>query len=792
MLQWFGIEKCADLSSWCRAPCGSRIRRAEPCCSGDCCLTWVGLSRQGTSVKQSEVNEKTNTVTQNMDHMGPYFFPFEAFPWNAVFSNRENKDQAEIRLFPHTVWHIVAFPLWLGVGFTLNPWRLIDKKKRTAAALKGAREKCVRLHREAASLNDHSAPQEHLRAAARHLAAVEKWLLPPKSGASTSTFFKALDAEELLGELGLSHLAEGEDLEDFLEYFSASIGVGELLVLAIPCLMQSKTFRHPGTFYITSDRLCFRSSVLGMEARLSISWSQLEWARLVKSESSMHPVRICLRQPIAIDAVEVDSFDLMIFDVGILAQLHACVSYFNGTGLFDMVPLSKTEPVEYSSSPGIGESLESGPRARMSAMTPEEMIADLEEASLVWELQRRTTIWHSDWRAPFLPHDYQKAIKWMAIEEHYIPHPFIPEDMDIDEAAESVEPPIREVKFLGRHRPCEWHVVIDESSDADGWQYAVDFYLEAQKWSAEVRGFSHVRRRRWQPTFLPDRSTDETPPSRMTRRLNSTLMAEKGVSPPEIILTADLGIVPLEAIKTDLEMDDWLSDGHLMKMQFKDLKAYNIELGPWLLGKDAGTGSKVQGKLRSMEMRVPVPPAPMCPKESRVTCTWHVVSDDSRVLLESVLMSLDAPYGTCFNVIKCDTFSLNADTGRTRFERRLSLEWVKSCWVKALVEANVPREIKLDGEKFVEVVKDWAQTHAVHDNSVRSAATRCSGSVKSSPQARSVDNSAKSSRKWGHPCLRIRQTESLQYDRHPIVTLRLCNRERDYECCIPMQLLLRL
>lgn len=109
MLQWFGIEKCADLSSWCRAPCGSRIRRAEPCCSGDCCLTWVGLSRQGTSVKQSEVNEKTNTVTQNMDQLGPYFFPFEAFPRNAVFPNRENKDQAEIRLFPHTAWHIVAF-----------------------------------------------------------------------------------------------------------------------------------------------------------------------------------------------------------------------------------------------------------------------------------------------------------------------------------------------------------------------------------------------------------------------------------------------------------------------------------------------------------------------------------------------------------------------------------------------------------------------------------------------------------------------------------------------------------
>ena len=103
---------------------------------------------------------------------------------------------------------------------------MIDKKKRTAAAIHVAREKCVRLHREAASLNDHSAPQEHLRAAARHLAAVEKWLIPPKPGASTSTFFKSLDPEELLAELGLSHLAEGEDLEDFLEYFAASIGLG--------------------------------------------------------------------------------------------------------------------------------------------------------------------------------------------------------------------------------------------------------------------------------------------------------------------------------------------------------------------------------------------------------------------------------------------------------------------------------------------------------------------------------------------------------------------------------------
>eukprot|EP00913_Durusdinium_trenchii_P023860 g22408.t1 len=28
----------------------------------------------------------------------------------------------------------------------------------------------------------------------------------------------------------------------------------------------------------------------------------------------------------------------------------------------------------------------------------------------VWELQRRTTMFHDDWRAPFLPHDGQKTL----------------------------------------------------------------------------------------------------------------------------------------------------------------------------------------------------------------------------------------------------------------------------------------------------------------------------------------------------------------------------------------------
>ncbi|CAJ1350734.1 unnamed protein product [Effrenium voratum] len=572
ILQWFGVRRCADLSSWCRAPCGSRARRSEPCCSTDCCLTYVGL------------------------------------------------------------------------------YKLISKKKRTAHALRGARDKCVRLMREAVAANDHSAPQEHLRAAARHLAAVERWLLPEVLKHSSTTSLRLTDPEELASELGLQSLAGGEDLEDFMEFFGTAVGMGELLVLAIPSLVQSKTFRHPGTCYITSERLCFRSCVLGMEARFTLTWSQLEWVRLITEDSSLHPVRLRLKRSVEIDAVSVDTLDLMVFDLGVLAQFHCCVSYFTGTGLFDMVPSADQEPVDDKSPSGMRDILSSGPRTRISAVTTDEMVADLEEMSLVWELQRRTTIWHTDWRAPFLPHDYQKAIKWMAIEDHYVPHPFIPEDIDVDEAAESEEPPITKVKFLGRYRPCQWSIVVDETSDREGWQYAVDFYLEPGSWSCGVRGFSHVRRRRWQPTFLPDMGEvqEESPGSRAAKRLNSTLMAEKGVSPPQVILEVDLGLIPLEDIRKDLE-------------------------GDW--------------EVRSMSMRVPVPPAPMCPKESRCACTWHLVADEKRLLLESVIMSLDVPYGTCFNVIKCDTFSVDP-TGNILFERKLSLEWVKFCWVKALVEAR--------------------------------------------------------------------------------------------------------
>jgi len=503
-------------------------------------------------------------------------------------------------------------------------------------------------------------------------------------------------------------------LEEFLGFFFP-VGAGELLVTALPCLVKSESFRHPGRLYLSSERLCFRSSIMGMEARFSIPWELVEWARLVTTEAkTMHPVRIKLRGKADFDGQEVNGFDIRVFDVGALAYMHACASYFVGTGIFDLHEDSGGDlPVMEQTPTGPKAALAQGPSRERAVtnITPDELVANLEQRSLVWELQRRTTIWHQDWRAPFLPHDYQKALKWMAIEDHYIPHPFIPEDINVDDAAESDEPPISEVTFLGRRRAVEWDIIIDETSDADGWQYAVDFYLEDSRWSERMRSFSHVRRRRWKPTFGGEASSptegEQQPMMSARDRLKSTLIKEKGLSEPQIIFEADLGVVPLEALAKDLEADDWEDENNLMMMYFRDFGIYGLEVGAWMCGSVGA--SKVQGKVRSMDMRVPVPPAPMCPKETRCTSTWHTVTTDDKVMLESVIMSLDVPYGTSFNVVKCDTFTLDEATGNTRMTRYLTLEWVKSIWVQSLVEANVPKELEKDARQWAEVIKRWAQ-----------------------------------------------------------------------------------
>merc|ERR1712054_212706 len=97
-------------------------------------------------------------------------------------------------------------------------------------------------------------------------------------------------------------------------------------------------------------------------------WSSVAWARMVATEEkSMHPVRIVLRGPAPFDGGEVTNFDVRLFDVGSLAYLHNCCSYFVGTGLFDLLSeeVQGGEPrpttPQGQSPEGLKDALESGP-----------------------------------------------------------------------------------------------------------------------------------------------------------------------------------------------------------------------------------------------------------------------------------------------------------------------------------------------------------------------------------------------------------------------------------------------
>lgn len=118
----------------------------------------------------------------------------------------------------------------------------------------------------------------------------------------------------------------------------------------------------------------------------------------------------------------------------------------------------------------------------------------------VWELQRRTTVFHSDWRAPFLPHDRQKRWRWL--DEAYQLHPWTKTLSRMDASLEH-EPPIRTP--LGWAPLDAWSVSTREAKgaarcDGESWQYAVDFYSGDQYWKAG--GALSVRRRLWVRTFV--------------------------------------------------------------------------------------------------------------------------------------------------------------------------------------------------------------------------------------------------------------------------------------------------
>lgn len=113
----------------------------------------------------------------------------------------------------------------------------------------------------------------------------------------------------------------------------------------------------------------------------------------------------------------------------------------------------------------------------------------------VYEVERRTTIFHNDWQAPFLPSDGKARWRW--VEETYQKHPCSVARTRQESAAAKAPPIVLEGSWneLGT-----WELCRDGGVDANGWKYCTSFRRTESTWTSSSTAMS-VRRRQWVRTY---------------------------------------------------------------------------------------------------------------------------------------------------------------------------------------------------------------------------------------------------------------------------------------------------
>ncbi|CAK0845163.1 unnamed protein product [Prorocentrum cordatum] len=115
----------------------------------------------------------------------------------------------------------------------------------------------------------------------------------------------------------------------------------------------------------------------------------------------------------------------------------------------------------------------------------------------VWELQRRRTLFHDTWEAPFLPHDGQLQLRWVGAD--YQRHAWTPGTLAQEDCAGSSTPPLVAPEGWAA-LDAAWSVVECPGQEPEGWQYAVDFYRGGDLWGSQP-ALCHCRRRLWRREF---------------------------------------------------------------------------------------------------------------------------------------------------------------------------------------------------------------------------------------------------------------------------------------------------
>lgn len=129
-------------------------------------------------------------------------------------------------------------------------------------------------------------------------------------------------------------------------------------------------------------------------------------------------------------------------------------------------------------------------RRRASPTSPEPSVTVVE----VWELQRRFSMFHQTWQAPFLPHDGDKRCRW--VDARFRRHPWGRRTTAVSAALASRPPLCPPGGWPEKSE--RWSVVLTPGGPCDegGWQYSFDFLEDPAVWGAQAE-FAACRRRLW-------------------------------------------------------------------------------------------------------------------------------------------------------------------------------------------------------------------------------------------------------------------------------------------------------
>jgi len=206
-----------------------------------------------------------------------------------------------------------------------------------------------------------------------------------------------------------------------------------------------------------------------------------------------------------------------------------------------------------------------------------------------------------------------------------------------------------------------------------------------------------TRRRLWKAEFPG-----------VIKSVRSTLLDLKCKDTTQIF-ERELGKMPLATLAEWLQADDMEEPGTYLAALLNAKDCAERDLGPWEDPDGPGLAKQVHGKLRLVKMRIPVPPAPMCPPTTRIEQAVHFFAEEDRVIRETSTLSLDVPCGTYFNVVIRDTYTLT-DSGAIKMVRTFGLEWLMSTYLKSMIEANVPKNLVADAELQAELLTKWVSS----------------------------------------------------------------------------------